>query len=103
MLQIGADVRFITTARIKLKALQVEFKVECLLLDNDKLQQLRDDQAAGKITPAQFIKTWLVGWPEGEVADKDGKAVAFSDQAVDDLLKRVPGAPIAWVEAFYDG
>jgi hypothetical protein len=102
MLQLSADVRFTTTARIKLKGLKAEFEVECLLLPPDEVEALRAQMAENKLTLADFIKRWLVGWPEGQVADKAGQAVPFSDAAVAELL-RVPGAPMALVNAFYDG
>lgn len=102
MLRLDDDVRFITTATISLKGLQASFSVECRLLASDVLRELQAKQDKGEITSDAFVKSWLTGWPAGQVLDAQGNPAEFSDAAVDRLLKQ-PGAPIALVRAFYAG
>jgi hypothetical protein len=102
MLRIDPDIKFTTTVRINLVALQATFDIECLLLDTETLHEHQQAQAEGKMTAAEFVDTWLTGWPDGQVAAADGTPLKYSPAAVAGLL-RTPGALIAMIQAFYKG
>ena len=102
MLRLTDHIEFEATATIRLKGLKSSFKVLCRLLPTDELQALQDKQAKGELTPAQFVQTFVVGWPKGQVRDAADNEVPFSDAALGKLLT-VPGAPVALVRAFYAG
>lgn len=102
MLKLDPNLTFEATARIALHGVQGDFRVRCRLLGVAQLEQLQEQQAAGTITPREFVDAWLVGWADGEVCDPEGRALPFTPANVGALLN-VPGAPVALVRAFYSG
>lgn len=102
MIKIDPDHGYDAVARIELNGLQASFGIRCRLLDLERLRELQEAQAAGRIEPQDYVQAWLLGWNEAEVRDAADQPMAFTPENLKTLL-RVPGAAVAMARAFYSG